>query len=1103
MLLLTLSACGGGGSSEENPTDDTDFTAGLDQNDTPQQDGNNDGGNGAGQPIISATFINAPLQTRDRSYFTDHFTDYSTHRLTSGADAILFKGIQDNSDSLQTLEYDPDTRSVQTRFAHLTANDISFTYLFESQSAAYITDGVLYHESNQGVVRRLSEEGELAYRFIISPDESKILYLAKPVGTELVPSLYAKLVEVRGGNEPVELTPTVPQGIAQSFSSSKSNESLHLAPRFSPDSKFVVVPYLNYEAGDLEFYFANTSGGEAQIIADFPIYDDLTDPVTNKTGFVISPDSRHIVWLPAYSGNTRLESLAVVNGQLVSASASVWNLYESRIHRHSIQLAFKDGKMFVVADDAVQGALTYFTLHLQAMSISVFTTRDYSPGSIQLLPSFSDSNVFILSGKQTLHKIIPETNDLETWMSLEAFEFESFYGPVDLTLVPGGESLLFIGKRINETSSHIFKLSANGDITNLTEGLVTVSESVVGATSVFLDEHSNSIFFEGTFASESRDSLYVMGLDGGDLKRLSGVREGEGFGETRVVRKYHDHVVFLDQGDKFDLFELKSFDFNTREVSLVRNASAEFIIEDLKKKGGLLESSNGKLLVGVAETMGRESAYHLYRTDINTRCVISLAGEDIYFSPLSAQSFLDREGKYFYYHSLSGFFQVDSETCVITNVLEVFENEENGFRGGVVKYIEDKDLIIISHYHVTYFVSEALEIQSRVDFPFFTSDPLIDILPELFDMPLLFTRDLFGIFPSYERFLTEWNLTLPLLSGAYPNVVSIPESSTLLIGQLNEDKSHLKLIVVDTTTGEEMELPEQLSRSYQGSLLPVVASPDGKWLLYIADIDGVNVLYRASVENGETFAVENEVSLIPARVSLHLSPDGRHVVYSKVEEDSMVLFSYGLETEKKVRISGFNEADNDVLLFAPTQLDQLDLRVSGAMSNGNVVFSDDGLWIYYLSRNTATDNYHIFKSSVMGEQTERMSLPITDEFKLTGYAVVPGSSALVYSVVKENRFAYFYSPDSDSISTVPFVSLDSDVPIAVRADGEMIYAEKVGSRWSVNRVLVSSGEIETLTGFESDASEVLLDYAVDDEYVHLIGPYRDPNVVEGVRLQLP
>ncbi|MBN1396615.1 MAG: PD40 domain-containing protein [Bacteroidetes bacterium] len=107
---------------------------------------------------------------------------------------------------------------------------------------------------------------------------------------------------------------------------------------------------------------------------------------------------------------------------------------------------------------------------------------------------------------------------------------------------------------------------------------------------------------------------------------------------------------------------------------------------------------------------------------------------------------------------------------------------------------------------------------------------------------------------------------------------------------------------LDISTG----VIHRITTQPNGSKSSPVPSPDGKRILYISDINGINNLYNQCLETGEFYPVTNSISGI---YQLSLSRDGSKLVFSSMNEAGFDIYLMLRPLERKLNVTSLEPTE--------------------------------------------------------------------------------------------------------------------------------------------------------------------------------------------------
>jgi len=156
------------------------------------------------------------------------------------------------------------------------------------------------------------------------------------------------------------------------------------------------------------------------------------------------------------------------------------------------------------------------------------------------------------------------------------------------------------------------------------------------------------------------------------------------------------------------------------------------------------------------------------------------------------------------------------------------------------------------------------------------------------------------------------------------------------------DYAQTDLYSIDIATG----IIRRITNQPNGSKTSPVISPDGKKILYIADLNGINNIYAQELDSGKSYPITNSISGL---YQLSLSHDGSKLVFASLNEAGFDIYLMLRPLERKLNVASLEPTEYYKMkyklpreekpkeLIAPTPPSE-----SFAVRNNVVVVADTG-----------------------------------------------------------------------------------------------------------------------------------------------------------------
>jgi len=204
-------------------------------------------------------------------------------------------------------------------------------------------------------------------------------------------------------------------------------------------------------------------------------------------------------------------------------------------------------------------------------------------------------------------------------------------------------------------------------------------------------------------------------------------------------------------------------------------------------------------------------------------------------------------------------------------------------------------------------------------------------------------------------------------------------SSTMIsknIKRWNYEYAQIDLYSFDLVSGNIRRITSQPN----GSKTSPIISPDGKKILYIADVNGINNIYAQDLDSGKCYPITNSISGL---YQLSLSRDGSKLAFASLSEAGFDIYLMLRPLERKLNVSSLEpteyykmkyklprqEKPKEVVAF-PSSSDTLSVR-----SNVVVVVDTIGTEATYHSGAKADLSNYVFSPDAMHDTTN-VSPPI-------------------------------------------------------------------------------------------------------------------------------
>lgn len=234
---------------------------------------------------------------------------------------------------------------------------------------------------------------------------------------------------------------------------------------------------------------------------------------------------------------------------------------------------------------------------------------------------------------------------------------------------------------------------------------------------------------------------------------------------------------------------------------------------------------------------------------------------------------------------------------------------------------------------------------------------------------------------------------------AYPR---ISKNGDKILFQSNE-KGHWQLMIYDTMTRAQLPVMED---DYNNNFPDW--SADNAWIAFASDRDGNEEIYMMRTDGSMLRRLTND----PGRdIHPYFSPDGRYLLFNSTRGNgSFDIYRYTIATGELIRLTDTPEnetcarfspnmkqivflknddASDDVFIADASLMKPRNLTQTPSTTDGWPMFSPDGQWIYWSSRESGT--YHIYKIRLDGTSKQKLTWASPGEEDARVYIAADGS----------------------------------------------------------------------------------------------------------------
>ncbi len=571
----------------------TSCSGGTSGGTTPENNSVPDTGN-IPEPVTVFKPIHNELNIRDKVH------GVSAHTILADGQ-IIAKGYINPSNRTGLFSTGPDTRT----FTALTPKPVRYNdYAVPSKRAVYIDEGILY---SKGVTTPVQlSDVELVERFWLSPDKTKILYIANEGGDIALDQVTGKkifkqrnelyIVDVIGGNR-AKINASVVDSHILYEGIDNANAAHRVRPQFLPDMSRVIYAVNIGSTGATELHSVLLDGSDLKVLNANLSSAKLG--TNHQFTFAFTSNSSHVIYgvtvnktmslysiTPTGMSNTKISGALVTNGTVLSRSFAF-----------TVMPSPDNTYVVFVADADTVGVNELYRVNLDGTNrvklsngSAVFYRAPVFSANAQSLVYVSNDvyTVAVTGGVST--RLAPTLN-ISVVLKPE--------------LTPDKKSVVYVAKDnvASTNGNRVYRLylsALDGSNTIDLSGTMIKFGSVYIASGfgpVFMfDPSGTQVIFRADAQVNSDYALYAVDLNGNNRKKLTPDRVQSSYSTASSLGFYGSKFYFSYDRNFWGFRELYEYDFSVA-ANNVKNISANwpnFISEDAKGTS-VVQSSDGSV----------------------------------------------------------------------------------------------------------------------------------------------------------------------------------------------------------------------------------------------------------------------------------------------------------------------------------------------------------------------------------------------------------------------------------------------------------------------------------------------------------------------------
>lgn len=564
-------------------------------------------------------------------------------------------------------------------FTALTPKPVRYSEFSGSRNRTiYLDNEILY--SSDLVTSQILSGTDIVERFWLSPDQTKVIYIANTSVSKLVDPVTARvtfkrrsnlyIVDVQGGSR-IQLNSATDSDILhESLNNPKAPHKIR--PQFLPDMSRVIYVATIESSGTSELHSVRLDGSDHKIL-NANLTDD-TLGLRNEFTFTFTSNSSHVIYgirvggvMELYSispdgiGNTKISGSLVAGGTVFSASSGF-----------SVMPSLDNKYVLFLAD-----AETIELNELYRVSLNGSNRVKLSNGSnvFRVEPLITANGQTIIYVANGLYSVSANGGAV-TNLTSALVNPRIFFKPV---LTNDQTAVVFLANdnTVSLSKSRLLLSKLDGTATiDLSGAMIeTGGVSIAAGTgpAFILDPVVDRLVFSANALINSDNALFAVNLDGSNRVKITPDRLYAGTSLSKLFGFFGNKIYFSYDRDFKSLGELYTYDFSNNSLTNLSAQWPKFISEDAQRSS-LSHSSDGI----VRSFFSNKAAFRdaaVVNMNGRSSCRIELLENNRLVYGVS-NYFLDPAAKNLYYTLLNTndtrepwrFYKSDTSTCVSTLV---------------------------------------------------------------------------------------------------------------------------------------------------------------------------------------------------------------------------------------------------------------------------------------------------------------------------------------------------------------------------------------------------------------------------------------------------
>jgi len=878
---------------------------------------------------------------------------------------LIVEGRVDSLNQRRLITTGPDISNYTT----LTPDSIRDSeFSASSNRAVYIDEGVLFSKSTSASVQLSGSE--IVEKFWLSPDQSKVLYIANETYENVFDqvnnrSSYVErnelyIVDVIGGNR-VKLSIADTNSKVEYLSRPDPSSPHNVSPQFLPDMSRVIYVVSVENTGNRELHSVLLNGSN-RVVLNGNILTGLSEDDAEHFVYTFTPDSSHVIYgvvtdavMELYSTEPNGANNIKISGELVSGgSVYIGSDFTVTSSADSAYIVF-------LADADTDGLMELYRVAINGNNrIKLSNGTNVSSRT----PVFTADGSTLVYVSDAIYAA-PTSGGVSTNL-ISGLDRRIVRNPV---LTVDQTAVVYVANDRDPTTpkNRLYLSKIDGSSTlDLSGTIIEAGEVHSGGRSspyMMLDPSGGRVIFRADASVESDYALYAVNLDGSNRVKLTPDRLHTSYTSSRMFGFKGSQFYFSYDRDFWTFNELYVYDFNNASLVNVSASWPKFITEDVSTYN-YRQSSDGRIQSFVSDISAfRNKAIGV--SNDTTSCRIEMqAGERAVVGPSNFA--FDSTGDTLYYTLRDTvnfgswkFYKAATSDCSKTLI-------SDGIAEGLARFKISPDNSLIAYSgddnRVAGLYVTANDGSGDIEL---NADRLVGGIERKNNGAFAFSHD--------SKRIVYWG---------DQDTVNVTELYSVTVDGLTTNKINGEIVVPNGQVfDDDSSFTPQLSLDNQW-IVYKAKQESTLWELYKSKLDGTEntklsgTMVDANVFNGNF----NEV--------LKITADSSKVVYM-VQDLSRIIDIYS------VNLNG--------------EPDQIKLNpnfggVGRVYSYEDTRFrlTPDSQSVVYMSRDDVLASAELFVSSLDGSANVKLNVPLVEEGNVINFNVTEDGSKVAYHATAEN-----------------------------------------------------------------------------------------------------